>query len=347
MSLKSFLFFLCSLVFLSNCTTTKKIKTPEGIAEINYLDIRGVKQYVLIRGENMANPVLLLLHGGPGASETALFRKYLGSLEKHYTIVYWDQKGAGKSYSKSLKGEDITVRNYIEDTHFLTNYLKTRFGKEKIYLIGHSWGSRLGLHVISEKPENYYAFLGVGTELQSYRGELLSYLFTLEKAKETGNKKAIKDLEELGEPQSGNYLTMYNKGFGGVKQKHWLLKLGGEFYKQKSYRKWVFDIILSKEYSILDLFSYAKGSAFSAGNITHDPYFNDLDFFKTFPESRIPLYFISGIADYNTPWKIVKEYHDFVKAPAKEFILFKESGHSPPFEEPERFKKEVLRLFSK
>ena len=333
-------------ILLGNCTSTKKIKTENGISEIKYLEIRGIEQYVLIRGVDKRNPLLLFLHGGPGASETALFRKYNGELEQYFTVVYWDQRGAGKSYHKSLQKEDITVEQIIEDTHTLTEYLKKQFNKDKIYLIGHSWGSRLGLYVIKEKPENYHAYLGVGQELQSHRGELLSYRYTLDRAREINNKKAIRELEEMGEPTSGNYTQMYKTGFWGlVRQKDWLLKLGGEFYEKTNYTDWILDIWMSREYSLADLFKFAKGSAFSAGNIIYDPVFNDLDFFNELPKVEIPVFFISGKSDYNTPWEIVEEYFQHVEAPRKEFILFDKSGHSPPFEEPERFNKEVIRLF--
>jgi proline iminopeptidase len=334
------------LLLLGACTSTQKIKTRNGISEMQYLEIGGIKQFVLIRGIDKNKPLLLLLHGGPGASETALFRKFNGELEKYFTVVYWDQRGAGKSYSKDLKKEDISVKQYIEDAHQLTAYLQKRFNREKIYLIGHSWGSRLGLYLIDQKPENYYAYLGVGQELQSYRGELLSYRYTLEKAKEVQNRKAIKELEEMGEPSSGDYTQMYRTGFWGlVRQKHWLLKLGGEFHKETSYAKWIKTIWLSREYSMADLVRYSKGSAFSAGSAIYDPDFNHLNFFQTIPAVEVPVYFISGASDYNTPWTIVEEYYHHLKAPAKEFILFDQSGHSPPFEEPERFNREVLRLF--
>jgi proline iminopeptidase len=347
--MKTKILFLATLlgILLVGCTSTKKIRSPKGIAEIQYLDINNSRQYVLIRSKDINNPVLLFLHGGPGASATALLRKFNSDLEEHFTVVYWDQRGAGKSFSKETTKEEITVKNYIRDVEWLVDYLKNRFEKEKVLLVGHSWGSRLGMYAIQKNPENYIAFVGIGQELHSYRGELLSYKYTWEKAEERGHKKALKELEEMGPPQSGHYKDMYATGFwGGVKQKHWLLKFGGERYQKTNYTDWIFSILFSREYSLADLIRYGKGSAFSAGNIIFDEQFNDIDFFKEISTVEVPVYFISGAFDYNTPWELVKEYVDHLTAPYKEFILFDKSGHSPVFEEPKRFNDEVIRIYN-
>lgn len=340
--------YILPFILLISCTSTKKITTPKGISEINYLKINNSKQFVLIRGEDKSNPVLLFLHGGPGASETALFRKYNGELEKYFTVVYWDQRGAGKSFNKSISKQEIKVSTYLNDIDSLVNYLKSRFNVEKIFLVGHSWGTRLGLMSIQKNPENYIGYVGVGQELVSLEGERISYNYTLKKARETNNLKAIKDLEEMGEPGSGDYTKMYKNGFWGlVKQKDWLLKLGGEFYEKTNYKEWIKAIWLSKEYTVFDLVRYARGSAFSAGNIIYDPAFNNIDYFNQIPEVKIPVYFISGAQDYNTPWELAERYAQSVKSPHSEFIKFERSGHSPVFEEPERFNEEILKIYNK
>jgi pimeloyl-ACP methyl ester carboxylesterase len=160
------------------------MKSPNGIAEIQYLDINNTRQYVLIRGWDVNNPVLLFLHGGPGASETSMLRKYNSELEKHFTVVYWDQRNAGKSYDKKFPKEEIKVHKYVQDTDTLVSYLKSRFQKEKILLVAHSWGTRLGMYAVQEHPENFIAYVGITQELSSYEGELISYNYALDKAKE-------------------------------------------------------------------------------------------------------------------------------------------------------------------
>ncbi len=343
----TYFFVLLTAIASMSCSSTKKIKTSNGISEINYLDINGTKQYVLIRGENKYNPILLFLHGGPGASATALLRKYNSDLEKSFTVVYWDQRNAGKSYQKDFPPDQIKVEYYHQDVDFLVAYLRQRFQKDKIFLVGHSWGARLGIYAIQRNPDYYMAYVGVGQELEAYRGELLSYQYTLEKAKEANHKKALKDLNESGPPQSGDFSTMYTNGFWGlVKQKHWLLKLGGERYAKTNYSDWIRHIWFSREYSFSDLIKYGKSSGFSAGNIIYDPDFNNYNIPEEYQEFEVPVYFISGIHDYNTPWKLVEEYHDALKAPKKEFVKFQKSGHSPCFEEPQRFNKEIVRILS-
>ena len=344
--MRSIIILLLVAIF-SSCTSTKKIKASNGISEINYLKINKTRQYVLMRGKDKNKPVMLFLHGGPGASATALLRKFNSELENHFTVIYWDQRNAGKSFNKKTPKEEIKVSKYIQDLDTLTNYLKKRFNVDKIYLIGHSWGSRLGLYAIQKHPENYFGYIGVGQELNSFEGELISYQYTLKRAKETKNHKAIKDLEEIGEPQSGNYTKMYKNGFWGlVKQKDWLLKLGGERYGRTNYLDWTLSIWFSREYSFWDLIKYGKSSGFSAGNIIYDPDFNNINFFNQIPEVKIPIFFISGAHDYNTPWELVEKYTNTIKAPYKEFIKFEKSGHSPVVEEPERFNKEIIRIFN-
>lgn len=339
-------FLPCLIFLLVSCASTKKIKTPNGISEIKYLEINNSKQYVLIRGKDINNPVLLFLHGGPGASSTALFRKYNSELENHFTVIYWDQRNTAKSFNKKTSKEEIRVSNYINDVEYLTVYLKDLFNVEQIFLLGHSWGARLGLYAVQKHPENYMAYVGVGQELASFEGERLSYEYTLNKAKELNNFKALRELDESGPPQSGDYTKMYTNGFWGlVKQKEWLLKLGGERYARKGYSDWIFYTLISREYTVFDLFRYFKSSAFCAGNMIYDPDFNHINFFTQIPEVKIPVFFISGSYDYNTPWVLVEKYTNELKAPRKEFIKFENSGHSPIFEEPERFNEEILRIY--
>jgi len=309
--------------------------------------INNTRQYVLIRGENINNPILLFLHVGPGASATAMLRKFNNDLEKYFTIVYWDQRNAGKSYKKKFPKEEIKVQKYIQDVDSLVSYLKSKLNAKKIFLVGHSWGSRLGMYAIQKNPENFIAYVGIGQELSSYEGELISYQYTLNKAKELNNVKAIKELVEMGEPQSGDYTKMYKNGYRDfVKQKKWLIKLGGDSYGKPIYFKWMLSIWLSREYSFLDLIKFAKSVDFSSKNIIHDKDYHNIDFFKQFPEVKIPVFFISGKYDYNTPWLLVEKYCESLKAPYKEFIKFEKSGHNPVFEEPEKFNKEIIRIYN-
>jgi pimeloyl-ACP methyl ester carboxylesterase len=330
-----------------NVRTATGAKPRRGIAEEVYLPIGGCKQYVLIRGvDTGANPVLLLLHGGPGASGTPLYRKHNGELEQHFTVVYWDQRGAGKSFHKKLDPNTFTVEQHIQDARDLINYLRQRFGKQKIFLAGHSWGSRLGMYLVQRYPEMLYAFAGIGQEVDSYEGERQSYEYTLQKAKEKNHKKALHDLMESGAPRPAHSGELYRNGWMGlVNQKKWLLKLGGERYGKTHYFDWIATMLTSPEYSLIDIIKWSKGSAFSASSTGRDPKFWNFHLREEMPKVEIPVFFISGKCDYNTPWPLVKEYYEKLEAPQKAFFLFERSGHSPIVEEPTRFNALIREKF--
>jgi len=317
------------------------------LSEDLFITIHNSKQFISIRSKDIVNnPVLLFLHGGPGASATGLFQKQNKELEKDFTVVCWDQRGAGKSFSKKMDNTKLTVPQLLEDAQMLMEYLCRRFNKEKIYLIGHSWGSRLGIYLVRMYPEHIAGFIGVGQEVCAFEGELQSWQYTYDQAKKLNNTKAMADLEEMGRPQNGHYLTMYTTGFWGiVKQKEWLLKLGGERYSRNNYRDWIGKMLRGYNYNILQLVKWGKASATVAGAMFKDTAFSNFDLRKDIPMVMVPVHFVSGASDYNTPWPLVKQYADRLIAPSKSFTLLDKSGHSPLFEEAEKFNQLVREKF--
>jgi pimeloyl-ACP methyl ester carboxylesterase len=312
-----------------------------------YLDINHSNQFISIRSKNVKdNPVLLFLHGGPGASATALFQRFNKDLEEDFTVVCWEQRGAGKSFSNGLDKATLTVPQMIDDAHVLISYLCQRFGKEKIFLLGHSWGSRLGMYLVKAYPEKIEGFIGVGQEVSAFEGELQSWQYTYQRALDTKNQQAIKELEEMGAPQNGSYLAMYKTGFWGiVKQKEWLLKLGGERYDRTNYNDWVSKMLAGYNGNVLQLVKWSKASATTAGTMFHDSAFNNFDLRTDIASVYVPVHFASGSSDYNTPWPLVKQYASILEAPEKSFTLFDKSGHSPLFEESDKFNAFVRRTF--
>ena len=162
----------------------------------------GVDQHILIRGKNVNNPVLLTIDGGPGQSEIYLSHLLNGPLEKHFTIVNWDQQGAAKSYSKSVKPETMNLEQMLSDAEELILYLKKRLNKEmeKFYLHGHSFGTILGMLMVNRYPQYFSSYVGVAQCTRLQENLMVSYEYVMNKAKETGNQKAIKDLESIGKP---------------------------------------------------------------------------------------------------------------------------------------------------
>ncbi len=132
------------------------------ISEKTWVHINGVEQGMFIKSKNVNNPVLLFVHGGPGMPEYWLTQRYPTSLEDYFTVVWWEQRGAGLSYNPNIPAETMTAEQFVSDTLEVTNYLRNRFGKEKIYLMGHSWGSYIGIQAAARAPELFHAYIGIG-----------------------------------------------------------------------------------------------------------------------------------------------------------------------------------------
>jgi pimeloyl-ACP methyl ester carboxylesterase len=161
---------------------------PGSIAELRRLTLNGRKEWISIRGDNQVNPILLFLAGGPGGSQIAAVRHDLSELEKHFIVVNWDQPGAAKSYGAA---KNITPETYVEDGYALTRYLLERFGQEKIYLVGESWGSALGIFLIDKAPELYFAFVGTGQMIDFVETDIMDYELAMDIARERGDNEKI------------------------------------------------------------------------------------------------------------------------------------------------------------
>lgn len=340
----AFAFFVLTTSFLLSCAWTPAIKDSQGesiptsIASLESIELNGVEQWILIRGEDVSKPVLLFLHGGPGSAEMPLYR-FNPYLERYFVVVMWDQRGSGKSYSKKIPEESMTIEQFIDDTHELTRILKKRFSTDKIYLVGHSWGSGLGMLTVDLYPEDYYAFVGIGQIVNLVENEQVSWQFCLDEARKRGDKKAIKQLEEVGPPVNG----VYKGDFKGDKfvmrglqtERKWLTKYEGWWYGKTGYGMIIKVLLSTKEYTLGECIRYIKGSMFSLKAMWPD--LNEINLEEDVPEVKIPVYFCVGQHDYNTPGEVSYPYYEKLKAPSKEFIWFENSAHSPCFEEPEKF----------
>ena len=185
---------------------TPPFRGPQGeilygsIAEVGYRRVGGLDQWTMIRGESIANPPLILLHGGPGLSETALFRYFNAPLEKRFTVVYWDQRGAGKSFYRNIPRSSMTVEQFIADLDELVEYVCERLGKTKVAIFGHSWGSVLGPLYAARFPEKVGAYVGSGQIGDWAAAEVATYAFALAEAERLGKRRAVKKLRAIGPP---------------------------------------------------------------------------------------------------------------------------------------------------
>jgi len=314
---------------------SNKKKKANSIATLEQIQLGGLDQWILIRGHNVDNPLLLFLHGGPGSPEMAAAHKFDRNLEQYFTIVNWDQRGGGKSFSRKISKESMKVDQFLSDAHELIQYLLKRFNKEKIVLVGHSWGSYLGILLVRKYPELFSVYVGIGQVINIKENERLSHQYTLEEAKKRGNKKAVKQLTKL-EPPYDNNLKQLNK------QRKWLNKFGGALHNQTSIWPLVKIMLKAPEYTIKDIFKYLRGSSFSLQSLWTE-YVDCSDVVSIASRLSVPIYLFAGRYDYNTPFVLVEDFYRKLQAPKKEFIWFEHSAHSPNFEEREKFDEIMIK----
>ncbi|MBU5427579.1 alpha/beta hydrolase [Tissierella pigra] len=322
------------ILFLPN--RTPKIEGENSVAVIEKVKLGGLEQGILIRGKDISNPVLLFLHGGPGYPQISFARKYEKKLEDSFIVVNWDQRGSGMSYSSNIPKESMNRDWFIEDTKELIDYLCEKYQKEKIYLVGHSWGTELGLYVIDKYPEKVAAFISVGQVVHGIESEVISYDYVLEMANRNKDQKALDDLIRIGRPPYKNTVR------DTATQRKWLSKYGGVERKVNTLKDIILGSIFSPEYTVIDGIKFALGNKFSADTMWG--YNKDLDFIRGIPEIEVPIYFCAGRYDYNTPSVLIEKYYNQIIAPKKELIWFEESAHFPNFEEYEKFYELVIRI---
>lgn len=311
---------------------TPRIEGQDAVASLETIELGGVEQWVLIRGRDRTNPVLLYLHGGPGSAMMPFSRRFSGRLEQHFVVVHWDQRGAGKSCSSEVPNESLTLPQYLDDTHELVQRLRHRFHAEKIYLLGHSWGSVLGTLTVQRYPELFHAYIGLGQVVSNTRGEQVSYDFVVDSAKAEGNEHALAELRKIKPP--------YRDLRELMTQRRWLSYYRGDVFSGGG--KWRFAplVVLSPEYSLREKLSYMRCLS---NALEHSPKENeDLDFAESAPHLEAPVYFFAGRHDYNAPSQLVEEYLAVLEAPRKEIVWFEHSAHEIPLEEPERFQDELI-----
>ena len=315
---------------------TKSLKSVEKLI------IGKIEQYIIVQTKDSSKPVMLFLHGGPGVPEYFIMKKENQELLKYFVMVYWEQRGAGKSYCRDKKNCNLTTRQLIEDTRELSEYLTKRFNKEKIYIMGHSWGSMLGLLTVHKYPELFYAYFGTGQVTNQYEAEIESLEFVKSRATKLGDKRGLKKLTALELPKPladvkewDYYLRVHRK---------YLLKYGGTYHQKVSMLKFLKDFLLASEYTLKDKIMLIPSAFYSLKCLWRDVV--TIDFFKEIQAVDVPVYFLQGVHDYQVSYHLAKEYFDTLKAPKKEFFTFEHSAHSPITEEYNRFNEIVIDICS-
>lgn len=311
-----------------------RITSPDGIESLETVRLGGVEQTILVRGEDRHAPVLLLLHGGPGLAGIPVARLFDDRLTERFVVVHWDQRGAGLSCSPDVPDESLELARYVDDTAELLEILRRRFGVAKVSVLGHSWGSVLGTLVAQSHPELVDTYVGMGQIVDMRRGETLSLRYALARARADGNEEAIAQLEGLGQPPYPDVASM-------LLQREWLGHYGGVFHRIDGMRTLVRAVLTSPEYGLADKLAFYGCVMHSVDEVW--PEIDTLDFLRDVPRLDVPVVFLVGRYDYNTPFELVAEYFERLEAPRKRLVWFEHSGHWPNLEEPEAFQEAVIR----
>lgn len=304
----------------------------KSIAVLEKLTIGGSGQWVLQRSENTDNPVILFLHGGPGTSQLTSNRRNTRGLEKQFIVVNWDQRGAGKSYAAIADAGKMNIEQFIQDTRDLTLYLMKKFGKERIVLAGHSWGSALGVLTVAKYPELYHCYVGIGQVANMAEGEAASYNWTLEQARKRNRRRAVRALEKMGAPPyRGDWLAKT------ISERSYVGRFGGEVHGSRIGATGMVlgGVLFSREYNMRDRVNVFRGLMGSMRLLWQE--LLQVDLFRSVPEIEVPVFFMEGRHDHEVPSEIAARYFAALRAPAKELVWFENSAHMVNSEERDLF----------
>lgn len=300
------------------------------IAEKLFVEINGVKQGMFIKGKNLANPLLLYLHGG--TPDYFLTQRYPTGLENRFTVVWWEQRGSGLSYNADFVPGSLTKEQLVADTLAVTNYLRQRFGKEKIYLMGHSGGTFIGIQAAARAPELYYAYIGVAQMSNQHKSEKLAYDYMLAQFKAAGNSNMVRRLEATPVTMTAPPPA----GYGLVRDQAMHMLGVGTMHTMKSV---ITGLLIPsfqfREYTLGEKLNLWRAKARSGISVVWDEMVTT-DLTKQVTTLAIPVYFFHGIYDYTVSYTEAKAYFAQLKAPVKGFYSFEHSAHSPIFEEAYR-----------
>ena len=302
--------FLLFVLFVVNTAWGKRIDAREAVA------IGGIKQWMTFQGEDDQAPVLLFLHGGPGNSVMSYADKFTGELKKHFIVVHWDQRESGKTLALNKSPTPLTVSLFVSDAIAVINFLSTRFRQEKIFVMGHSWGGYLALHVAKAIPDKIKGLFAMNAMIHQIESERLTLQFLRDTANRQQNRGAMEDLGRVEVPfQNSEQLYLHRM---------WLSKLMGT---------------ASPARGRVDGWSKTWLALFNEGSQT--------DFFTFAPELKCPVYFLVGSRDYQTYFKLAESYYQQVVCPEKKLYWFTQSAHNPHLTETEKFQEVVISIKKK
>lgn len=326
-----------SISVISACTSYRfRQLQGKDIEQFEMVKIGGIKQAIKIRGDRIDNPVMVYLHGGPGFPLFPFepYQEPMFRLESQFTMVYWEQRGTGKSFSRFIPRKSMNIEQFIEDTRQVVEYVRQATGAEKVFLWGHSWGSNIGALFAARYPELLHAYISTGQSVNPFENERLAYHFVYEQAKKENNRRALRQLARIDTLETGYSLR------DALTVRRWVYRYGG-IVKQGNDRPYVDmveieQILTAPEYSISDRLNLIMFPHFSARELWED--LKRFDLRQKAPRIEVPVYILVGKYDVIVSASLAKEYFEMLDAPAgKTLILFENSAHRPFDEEREKF----------
>jgi pimeloyl-ACP methyl ester carboxylesterase len=313
---------------------SRRIVSPPGIEELRQLEIGGIRQWISVRGNDRHNPILLYLHGGPGAAEMVEAYGYQRPWEDFFTVVQWDQRAAGKTYASNTPeamAPGMTIEGMVRDAEEMIGYLRRTYGKDKIFLLGHSWGSVVGAIIANRHPEWLHAYIGAGQIADMRESEAIGYQWALSQARAEGNEKAIAALAPLAPyPGPKGQLTIERIGA----QREWVMYYGGLAWGRRDFKPFDDARKLSPEYNDDELKAIDQGSLFSLQHLLSP--LESVSFGKT-TRFECPVFLFNGRHDYSTSHEVAANWFERIRAPVKQMFWFENSAHMMMQEEPGRF----------
>lgn len=311
--------------------THQSTKNTQGTMTKEYLKINDVRQGIIIESSNQGNPLLLVLHGGPGFPIYPFVKAHNFRLEQLFDVCYWDQRGTGMSYNKQDAKKQLTIDQLVDDTIQVINYLREKYSRDKIFLLGHSWGTYLGSLVASKNPELFHAYIGIGQIGSAKESERETYNFILNQAVEQNDQQTIKKIENV----TFNDDYYKNRAYGAIRAKY-TNKYGGGF-KRHGYSpiESLRHVLTCPNYTFKERINIFRGSFYSYQSFSQVMATTDL--VERVPTINLPVFILQGLHDYQTTHTQARRFYESIKAPYKKMYTFKHSAHAPFIEENERF----------
>jgi len=326
---------------------TEAVTNPNGIASLEPITLGGVEQWILIRGQDTSNPVLVFLHGGPGSPAILYGRFAFKPLEQYFTVVTWDQRGCGKSYHAGVDLQSLTFEQLLSDTRELVLQLRARFATQKVFLMGVSWGAILGIHLADDYPDLVQAYVGIGQPVNVNQGLGIAIEFAIRRATTLGEDETVAQLTELQELwQTDPSLAWEQHG----PLQTWLESHGyGDLHDLSLYSSLAQEAGPLTEYTAQDQTNEDSWQAlYDASPLRQDAsWLLAMDLQQDIPRLEVPAVFMNGSYDYKAPLELVEQYVAGLQAPlGKQVIAFEQSGHVVFLEQRTLFRNSMIEILA-